>query len=388
MEVRSSPRLVVPLLAAALLAPGCRKDVPEGWAYVTRVTTTEATVVWSGPALAGVRCIGRGGEAPLPKTIVRPRGLRSARLKGLLPDSPYVCRIEHGRAGLYPRIKFRTAPSENAPFTFAVVGDSGDGSPQAAALARRVLAGRPAFLIHLGDMAYGYASRAALDGRFFHPYRRTLARVPLFPTPGNHDLHRHSVYRAVFAPTTSDDEPHGPHYAFDWGSAHFVSVSSTEFSGTNGAGWLADDLASARARPWRIVFLHEPVFGPGGKWVSRGLRGTLEPIVEAGRVDLLLAGHEHLYERGEPACAYVRDAAVLPIVSGGGGAALDRATSHPNFPRIVSATHYLRIAVTRDWLDVRAITPQGKVLDRVRLRRDSRPPCRSGGWPRPREKSR
>src|SRR5262249_25149984 len=161
------------------------------------------------------------------------------------------------------------------------------GSREAAALARRILAGRPAFLVHLGDMAYPSSRPGTLDARFFKPYRKLLARVPLFPTPGNHDLTRSSAYRAVFAPIAHDAERGGPHYAFDWGDAHFDSVASPEVADGGDTGGLADDLARAQARPWRIVFLHEFLFSAGGKSTVGGLRAHLEPALETGRVQLL-----------------------------------------------------------------------------------------------------
>jgi hypothetical protein len=114
-----------------------------------------------------------------------------------------------------------------------------------------------------------------------------------------------------------------------------------------------------------------------------GLRSALEPIIEGAGVDLLLAGHVHLYERARPLCEYVAEARVLEVISGGGGAALDPPVANPNFPQTLSVTHYLRVAVTADTLDIRAVSLDGHVLDRVRRRRDSRPPCHPGGWPPP-----
>jgi acid phosphatase len=212
--------------------------------------------------------------------------------------------------------------------------------------------------------------------------------VPLFPTPGNHDLRRESVYRRVFAPVAEGEDRGGPHYAFEWGSGHFVSVSTPEFSGghADGAPWLSADLAAAQARPWRIVFLHEPLYSGGKKYVLRGLRATLGPLLEAGGVHLLLAGHQHFYERADPACQYVPGASVLEIISGGGGANLDPPVTRTGFPRTVSATHYLRVRVAPTHLDIRAVDLDGHVLDHVRRAAGAPAPCRSSGWPQPIEK--
>src|SRR5207249_1488853 len=210
-------------------------------------------------------------------------------------------------------------------------------------------------------MAYPGGSARDYAAEFFRPYGRLLRRVPLMPTPGNHDLRPRSVYRDLFAPAADGEDAGGPHYGFDWGAAHLVSVSSPEFGrdGAPGAGWLAADLAAAAGRPWRIVFLHEPPYSGGAKFTVAGLRANLEPILERGRADLVLAGHEHLYERSMPACAYAAEARTLHVVSGGGGANLDPVMPHPNFPRAVSVTHYLRIRVTPARLDVRAVDVSG-----------------------------
>ena len=372
-------------LGTLLFTAGCT-SLPPGWVFVTRVTRTEATVVWTGSRLRAVHCHGPDGKPLGPPTNHRPHGLRLAHLRGLVPGTAYVCRIGREHSGL--RVRFRTAPARPEPFTFAVVGDSGDGSVAAARLAQRILAGRPAFLVHVGDMAYPRSSPPHLDHRLFRPYGRTLKRVPLFPTPGNHDLASHSVYRDVFAPFHDGDGTSRTQYAFDWGGARFVFVSSPEFprGGETSARWLAGEITSAPPGAWRFVVLHEPPYSSGRKRVTRGLRASLEPVVEAAHVDLVLAGHVHLYERALPACEYVPDARVLEVISGGGGAALDHGRTHPNFARTITATHYLRVRVTPDWFDIRAVGLEGQILDRMRRRRGEEEACRSSGWPSPIEK--
>lgn len=374
---------------AALLIGGCGRSLPAGWLYVSRVGPSTAIVVWTGRDAEALAC--RGPDGRRTEVVGEPNrhDLRIARLGGLLPGTRYVCRVERVASGqVLHRLSFRTAGDPERPFTFAVVGDTGDGSPQAATLARRIRAGRPDFLVHLGDMAYPSGTPAEYDARFFRPYRRTLARVPLFPTPGNHDLRPRSVYRRLFAPIADGEDAGGPHYAFVWGHAYFASISSPSFTkgGAVGVRWLAENLADARLRAFRIVFLHEPLYTAGAKVTVPGLRAVLEPLLEASHTDLLLTGHQHFYERAEPACEHVSGASVMEISSGGGGANLDPQATHPNFARDVSATHYVRVRVTPDLLELRAIGLDGRVLDHVRRRRGEAAPCRSGGWPPPHDR--
>src|SRR5262249_24982390 len=189
-------------------------------------------------------------------------------------------------------------------------GGPGAGGGAPAGLAQRPRAGRRASLAPRGDMPSPRSSPPHLQDEFFAPYARLLRRVPLFTTPGNHDLAKRTVYRDVFAPFRDGEGPARTQYAFDWGDARFAVVSSAEFpkGGEAATRWLAGELTLAPAGAWRFVVLHEPPYTSGRKRVTRGLRASLEPVLEAAHVDLVLAGHEHLYERALPACEYVPDA--------------------------------------------------------------------------------
>lgn len=400
-------------LAAALLpGAGCSPDLPSGWLYVTGVTSAEAIVVWTGNEIAGVRCEDGTGNAHEPAEILARRsGLRQAWLRNLRADTSYTCRVivrpaerirpaamdpavrsqptvmgTDGRMtdGRGRRLRFRTAPRASTPstFTFAAVGDSGDGGQVTTKIARRILAARPAFLVHLGDLAYPRGTAAELDAHFIRPYRRVLERVPIFPTPGNHDLGSGSAYTELFRPLYTTADPDGLNYAFDWSDARFFSASFTAFGdpGVANASWLGSELAGAAARPWRIVFLHEPPYTSARKGSVVGGR-WLQQILERGRTDLVLAGHVHMYERADLACTIDAAARVLSIVSGGGGnASLDHPRPHPNFPRALSVPHFLRVRVSRDSIDIKAVDTRGQVLDRMRHRRGLDQPCRRRGW--------
>ena len=371
------------LAPALLLAGGCGEPFPAGWAYVTRVSSSAATVAWTGPGNQVV-CRDVHGHTASARSGTWGRGLKTARVEGLLPDARHACRIRTADGGVVRRVRFRTAPGPESAFTFAVLGDSGHGGPIAAALARRIRDDHPAFLVHLGDLAYGYGRIPEFDAKFFRPFRGMLVRVPLFPIPGNHDLHRTSVYQPLFSPAVAGTSGAVPRYAFAWGPAYFVALES-EAAVADPAG-LEAELAHAPPLPWRIVFLHEPLYTGGHKWTELGLRERLAPVLEAARVDLVLAGHLHFYERSEPICEHVPAAGVVHVTSGGGTHQLDRVKAHPNFPRAVRVSHYLRVRVHPRWLDLRAIGVDGQTIDHVRWRRDEPRACRADGWPVPKGK--
>jgi hypothetical protein len=367
------------------LTIGCAGRFPPGWLYVTRVDPTAATIVWTGDAGAGATCRATRGVPVTAAGQERGRGLVTARLEALVPDTRYACLVRDAAGRVLHRVSFRTAPATpDTPVLFTVVGDTGNGGPVARAIARRIRASHPSFLIHVGDLAYTHGTVAEVGRSFFRPYLETLHRVPLYPTPGNHDLFARSAYRDLFAPV-SEGSGGGYRYHFTWGPAAFVSLSAPEAAA--GGDGLAGDFGAAQA--WRIVFLHEPLYTAGRKRVEPGLRATFGPVVEAAGVDLVLAGHQHFYERSEPSCEFDRAARVSHVTTGGGSdASLDPVRAQPNFPRALSVPHFLRVRVSRDRLDVRAVGVDGRTLDRLRRERGIDPGCRAQGWPRQRPRRR
>jgi hypothetical protein len=261
------------LAALAWLTSCGSGPFPPGWIYVTRVDRSAASVVWTGPGNR-VACRGTNGTTAEAAGAPQGLGLQAARLETLRQDTAYACGVLDADGHRVARVRFRTAPAPGATFLFTVVGDTGHGGIVGRAIARRIRASHPAFLVHVGDFAYTYGTIAEYGRYFFAIYRRTLRRVPIFPTPGNHDLYHRSIYRTLFAPAY-DGGGSDLRYHFAWGAASFVSLSARD--GAAGAPGLADDLAAGGPALWRIVFLHEPLYTAGHKRVEQGWSRSSRP---------------------------------------------------------------------------------------------------------------
>jgi alkaline phosphatase len=112
--------------------------------------------------------------------------------------------------------------------------------------------------------------------------------------------------------------------------------------------------------------MHHPAYSCGGYLGDPRVRSLLVPLFERTGVDLVLAAHDHNYQRFAPR------GGVTYVVHGGGGAGLYPLRSCPaSFPRRVRARSahgwlYLRAADDGS-LRVRAIGRWGGVHDDFRL---------------------
>jgi acid phosphatase type 7 len=119
-------------------------------------------------------------------------------------------------------------------------------------------------------------------------------------------------------------------YSFDIGSVHFALFSSEHDyrAGSAQRAWLERDLRGVdRAlTPWLIVGMHRPGYNArdDSDWtISTGLLANLEELFVEARVDLLLSGHYHLYERTHSVKNFTVDesgASPVYVTVGTGGA--------------------------------------------------------------------
>jgi acid phosphatase type 7 len=160
-------------------------------------------------------------------------------------------------------------------------------------------------LLTLGDNQY--ESGALADYTAF--YGRTWGAPPYksrtYPAPGNHEMGSDvlanycAYFRDAAAPAAVDPCPGGrPYYSFDLGDWHLISLDSSP--GTIDAtqrAWLRADLAAHPAR-CTLAYWHHPRYS-GGTHGHAALNGVWDDLM-AGGVDVVLAGHDHNYQRFAP----------------------------------------------------------------------------------------
>jgi calcineurin-like phosphoesterase family protein len=272
-----------------------------------------------------------------------------------LPAPMPVSTVKEGAATPQPPggVSPLAMPQMRGETVFVAMGDMGSGDRSQEAVAQAMVtyfttARRFGFVVMLGDNLYD----DDYTNEFLIPYKPLLDRgVKFYATLGNHDrdLEIH------FKPFNMGDKDR---YSFDEGNARFAALNSNHPGDPEQLKWLGTVYNDAGDK-WRIAFFHHPLYS-SGQHSAEGrdvIRPALEqPLVDA-KVNVVLSGHEHLYERIKP------QKGLQHFVSGGGGRYLY--DFHPSaFDDVgLSEHHFMVFDIIGDRLLFEAITHQQKVID-------------------------
>jgi 3',5'-cyclic AMP phosphodiesterase CpdA len=140
---------------------------------------------------------------------------------------------------------------------------------------------------------------------------------------------------------------------------HIVSLNTNLDYSTESKqyAWLKQDLETSKEK-WKIVLFHHPPFSSGEHGGDTAVAAALSPLFETNGVDLVLNGHDHVYERNQEING------VDYIVTGGGGrATYSRDTLNPYSKVFASENHFVGLKVYPDKISVRAIDKRGYEID-------------------------
>ena len=263
------------------------------------------------------------------------------------------------------------APKGEKPsLRLAVVGDVGTGDGYEWATAGRVAeaasAGPFDGLILLGDNAYPDGDPERLADTVFDPFGPVIdAGAALLAVLGNHD---------VAGPGNAEGQVDalglpGRWYATDLGGTLFVGLDSTQVGNARQLAWLESTLAGSDAATV-IVGMHHPAYSAGRHGSTDAVQDLWVPLFRRYGVDLVLAGHDHDYQRSRPIDG------VTYIVTG--AAAKIRPTGSDEFTAYsASVRHFLEISVWDGRLSVTAHNADGP-FDHVEIATEGHPAAVGG----------
>jgi UDP-2,3-diacylglucosamine pyrophosphatase LpxH len=168
-----------------------------------------------------------------------------------------------------------------------------------------------------GDLSYADGYPKIWDA--FGQLLQTLgSAVPVMSTGGNHEAASAEAflsYKVRFpSPNAASGSPHISYYGYEVGPVHVIALCSyAGFSNTSMQyQWLQNYLATKIDRvrtPWLIALTHVPLYASNSGHYKEGetMRRSMEPLLVAAGVDLVITGHIHAYERISPVIDYNLD---------------------------------------------------------------------------------
>jgi len=388
-----SPTFAAALLAVASAAHAAGPVTKGPW--IQKVTPTSAVVRVEvdppGPATLelGMSAAGTGdGGSGRVLTSAGTTALHSFLVDNLDPATRYAFTVRAHGAPKYGAVTTAPRDDSGAPFRFLVYGDNRSDDAAHAAVVRSMASVASDFLVNTGDLVEHGGSPSQWQTFFDIEAPLTRERC-IFSCVGNHELVDGSGIEyvkyfgpaelppgavgsadagaALAAPTVlSPDQLNG---TFRWSNARFFLVNGmVSYKSGASRAWLEKVLAEAddeKGLVWRIVVTHHGPWSSGPHGDNLQLHDANVPqILKAHKVDLVLAGHDHIYERGF--------ADGMPyIVSGGGGAPTYRIKQKGPFSRrSESVRHFVEASASAVAIQFAATRPDGTVIERCGLRKN------------------
>ena len=164
----------------------------------------------------------------------------------------------------------------------------------------QLLAGiNPTAVAALGDNQYEVGALSAYQTVFDSTWGAFRARM--FPVPGNHEYYRVGAdgYYAYFGSAAGD--PAKGYYTYDLGDWRILALNSNcDYvpcaAGSQQEQWVRQQLA-ARPQACTLAYWHHSLYSSQGG--DPRMRDIWNDLVQA-RVDVVLSGHNHNYERFAP----------------------------------------------------------------------------------------
>ncbi len=318
------------------------------------------------------------------------------QLLDLKPNTTYHYRVG-GVAGEIPRFSKTTSFNTlkpSGPVRLMLLGDSGSGNLLQHKFAKVIRDNQPDAILHAGDIVYDFKSGPPNyypDFRHFSVFKEHMKSVPYYTTIGNHELYYgDTAYLNAFhlptnnLPTLGLKDPNLDYpfsgtehfYSFDVGDAHISVLYNPWYAhhnfskDTNQLHWLTNDLATT-SKPWKLLLGHFPVASSASHGWSDydgnalpdtvDFGNTIYPIVSKYKVDLMLAGHSHSFEKFKPVNG------MISVVCGSSSSAYSFYRFFPGTSQFWGRPNNLvaRIKIDGDQLKLDGLDPEGKILDSV-----------------------
>ncbi len=237
----------------------------------------------------------------------------------------------------------------------AVYGDTRAGDEVHKKIAALIKAAHPVAVFHDGDMV-PKGKKAKAWENFKEITKELRASASFYAVMGNHEEGGEKFFADLF-----HFPGNGRWYQAEVRGIRFIMLDyllpldkdSEQFI------WLKDQLdAPAGKTKFTIIVMHKPLWSTGlhghDEWKPAA---DLEKLFKEQKVDMVISGHDHDYERLE-------NGGLVQLVAGSGGAELRPQVFKSPYSKIfVKAFHYCLISVCGNVLKTEAFDINNKLID-------------------------
>lgn len=302
-------------------------------------------------------------------------------LDGLLANHQYVYQVVVNGKPASAVHSFFTAPEEPIEFTFVAYGDTRDHQEKHKLLAdvAAVDPTQPRLAFHVGDLVSN-GGQLDLWADYSNAIQMLGASMPYYAAIGNHEYFHRYYYENLALPQTGGGQFNSEWYSFDYAGVHFIVLDTNILDKYVNRDipdavekqyeWIQKDLEAHKETKWIVAVFHHPIYSSHYRSRYPQLQEKLIPIFDQYGVDLVLNGHNHIYER------VLRDGRNY-ITTGAGGAPFDYIWDYE--PRVEGSValedailEYVRVKVTADKLYVETVQTHAEQDDFATLKEDLR----------------
>ncbi len=229
----------------------------------------------------------------------------------LSPDTKYQYRVGDSITDTWSKVGyFTTSSKNNDKADFIIISDvqasNEENFRKASLVMQAAVETMPnyEFAVNLGDFVNDCTNEEW--DNYFKYFEFSNMNTTLVPVAGNHEGNlQWFKFNNMFNIGEVEGSANitGNYYSFDWGDAHFAVLNSNDMYPMSASqlNWLKNDMNSSNAQ-WKIVLTHRALYS-AGKNINKPdtiiMRNLLLPVIDELGIDIVFAGHDHMYFRTE-----------------------------------------------------------------------------------------
>lgn len=276
-------------------------------------------------------------------------------LINLIPSVEYKYWIVENNNNLYES-KFKSPARINEQFKFGIFGDMRSGVKKHSQIVTLLAEHKPDFSVYLGDLCFSHDYNYWKDEFFIENELKFISQVPFSNAVGNHEDWKPNT--EAFLEGVPKESNHHAYYDYYYGDIHFIVISTEHrFSkGSEQYQFIKRVLENSKGK-FKVVSMHIPAYGGGGHGENKKLIELTKDLLVPNKVDLVLTGHIHNYQR-----SYVDG--IHHLIVAGGGAPLYTPEAKPYSIVQYKKYNYGVADYTPGKLSITIYDDQNKILDK------------------------